>query len=203
MATLTVRLALTSFLLGLSFPRTVSANDRGRVQKQAGDTLNMECTTKKDQESFCLIVMRSNKPKVQYYYDSKAKQLNTSEDYSKRVKTFGNLGNLTISIKSLQQKDSGLYLCHYYSKQKDEEMEADDVFLVVEEGCPEKAAVPESLLLVIVVIACGVLLLCTLAVVVWLGDKVKALCVNQGNTVSRTCNPVYEDMAIHRDQLKD
>ncbi|XP_076838412.1 uncharacterized protein LOC143483437 [Brachyhypopomus gauderio] len=188
-------------LLHLSLLRAASAKQSGAVMKKRGDVLTMECTMEKDQERVHLTVTRPKMHTVRFQYDGNTKQLDCGEEYRPRVRSRRDLTGLTVRISDLQPADSGLYTCN--STRKDNGAEGNDVFLIVQEGCFEKkgAAVSKSLVLLLVVTACAVLLLCAVAVVVWMGPKVKALC--RGENVSRTNNSVYEDMRVRRAQLMD
>ncbi|XP_076838391.1 T-cell antigen CD7-like [Brachyhypopomus gauderio] len=213
MRALRASLCITAALLGAcrASAWTDSSVDSDRVIKPEGETLTMECIWKEKPRGLYVYVRRPKKLEVLYYHFSNQK-LTENKEYTGRLNISNNVNKITIALTDLQMKDSGLYSCVF--NRMDENIQLVEevgghVFLFVRESsaerCPvsESAAVPESLVLLLVVTACAVLLLCAVAVVVWMGPKVKALCLSGGENVSRTNNSVYEDMRVHRVQLKD
>ncbi|XP_026864902.2 nicotinamide riboside kinase 1 isoform X1 [Electrophorus electricus] len=175
----------------------VSSEEIGSIIKKEGEILTMECV-KEHHMGLDLVVKCPQKHSV-LYYDFKSQKITLNMDYKERVNISINRQKITIVLTDLQLEDSGLYSC-IYTRIIDYDVlqeAGDQVFLFVNKSCPKKA-VPVST--VIVAMACAVLLLYALAMVVWVGCKVKALSVSGGDTASRISNPVYEDMTSRRVQ---
>ncbi|XP_072568238.1 uncharacterized protein [Paramormyrops kingsleyae] len=172
------------------------------VTAEEGKSITVKCSTTKNAASMHLYQRMESEKKVLYYYRNPAK-CTPEDEFVDRVKTEGEMVNLSVTITNVTDDDSGLYWCSYNMIQDLNLMKFTSSFTLVVvnadlKPCPPAEAVLTPSLWVTTAICAGsVLLLSVVILLICLGPKMKKACEEKKEM---HFNEIYEGIQ-HRASL--
>ncbi|XP_072568239.1 uncharacterized protein [Paramormyrops kingsleyae] len=186
---------LGGLVLVVMFLVTQATREKARiVTAEEGKSITVKCSTTKNAESMHLYRRMELEKKVLYYYRNPAK-CRPEDEFVDRVKTEGEMVNLSVTITNVTDDDSGLYWCSYNMIQdlNLKKFNSSYTLVVVNadlKPCPPAEPVLTPSLWVTTAICAGsVLLLSVVILLICLGPKLKKACGKNKNY-----NGIYEDM---------
>nr|XP_023647546.1 uncharacterized protein LOC111833481 [Paramormyrops kingsleyae] len=99
-------------LVGVLLSTQASREKARIVTAEEGKSITVKCSTTKNAKSMHLYQRMESEKKVLYYYRNPPK-CTPEDEYVDRVKTEGEMVNLSVTITNVTDDDSGLYWCSY------------------------------------------------------------------------------------------
>ncbi|KAF5896971.1 nicotinamide riboside kinase 1 isoform X1, partial [Clarias magur] len=106
-----------------------SEREKNSIQLNQGQTFTMKCQTADNKKDNFSLFARHPGKDIMVFYDKNTNSFTIEEQYRERVSISGSIQKITMELKDLQLKDSGLYLGQYSKFNLEKNVEEE------EEGC--------------------------------------------------------------------